>query len=359
LAQGLDGSLQGRDRPPRDSPPCPAGWAPVRRRAHGMPGSADYYVTLGVPRSANDAEIRKAYREQALLHHPDKNPDRAEEATRQFKLVAEAYSVLKDPQKRAAYDAGGLSSAGCPGQTPRDANINIEKARDLFREVFGAEFADALATTVAPIAARAGQLAAGAAPHVRAAAVATALVSARGLSKAAEAAGSSAAVRGGVGAMLRWGTQEATATVTEMEERVALCQLRVREEQFALASHKDAVKQVHAERELEASRRSWWQSAKDLATGSRRDREEREDEALHQLSKKLGKRVRQAKAEHEAAQRELEFAMRAQSQARHEEEEVQRDGVSLRHVVNAGSHLFSRAVSFGSLPRDEGHQLLT
>ncbi|CAK0814216.1 unnamed protein product, partial [Prorocentrum cordatum] len=90
-----------------------------------------------------------------------------------------------------------------------------------------------------------------AAPHVRAAAVATALVSARGLSKAAEAAGSSAAVRGGVGAMLRWGTQEATATVTEMEERVALCQLRVREEQFALASHKDAVKQVHAERELE------------------------------------------------------------------------------------------------------------
>jgi len=356
LAQGPKGSLRGARRPP----PHRARWAPARRCAHGMSGSPDYYGALGVPRSANDAEIRRAYREQALLHHPDKNPDRVEEATRQFKLVAEAYSVLKDPQKRAAYDAGGLSSAGGPGQSPSDANINIEKARDLFREVFGAEFADALAERVAPIAARAGQLAADAAPHVRAAAVATAQVTASSLSKAAEAAGNSSAVRGGVGAMLRWGTQEATAAVTEMEERLALCELRVREEQYALASHKDAVRQVQAQRDLEASSRSWWQSVKDLATGSRRDREEREDEALHQLSKKLARRVREVKAEQEHVRRELDSARVAQSQARHEEEEVLREGVSLRHVVNAGSHLLSKTFSFSrDSSRDDGHPFLT
>merc|ERR1719247_3314066 len=94
---------------------------------------ADYYTVLGVTRTATDADLRRAYREQALRHHPDKNPDCVAEATEKFKLVAEAYSVLKDPQSRAAYDKDSSS-------VPVGAsNFTFEKASDLFSDVFGAE----------------------------------------------------------------------------------------------------------------------------------------------------------------------------------------------------------------------------
>lgn len=67
--------------------------------------SPDYYQLLGLPRDANQAEIKKGYHRQALLHHPDKNPSDPEAADR-FKKIAEAYRVLSDPGKRAHYDAG-------------------------------------------------------------------------------------------------------------------------------------------------------------------------------------------------------------------------------------------------------------
>lgn len=75
----------------------------------------DYYAILGVARAATDADIKSAYRKLALKHHPDRNPgDKA--AEEKFKEAAEAYAVLADPEKRAAYDryghAGVKTTAG-------------------------------------------------------------------------------------------------------------------------------------------------------------------------------------------------------------------------------------------------------
>ncbi|PXF47736.1 DnaJ-like [Gracilariopsis chorda] len=63
------------------------------------------YETLQISTSATDAEIKKAYRIQALAHHPDKNPDRQEQAEETFKAIQHAYGVLSDPHERAWYDA--------------------------------------------------------------------------------------------------------------------------------------------------------------------------------------------------------------------------------------------------------------
>ena len=68
----------------------------------------DYYKTLGVPRSADQKEVKRAFRKLAQQHHPDKNPGdkRAEE---KFKEINEAYEVLRDPEKRSKYDQFGDS----------------------------------------------------------------------------------------------------------------------------------------------------------------------------------------------------------------------------------------------------------
>lgn len=78
-------------------------------------GKRDYYEILGVPKSATDDELKKAYRKMAMQWHPDKNPENKEEAEEKFKEAAEAYSVLSDPQKKAQYDRfghAGVSSGG-------------------------------------------------------------------------------------------------------------------------------------------------------------------------------------------------------------------------------------------------------
>ena len=66
----------------------------------------DHYESLGVSREASEEEIKKAYREKALKYHPDKNPGDADAETR-FKEAAQAYDVLRDPEKRARYDRYG------------------------------------------------------------------------------------------------------------------------------------------------------------------------------------------------------------------------------------------------------------
>jgi molecular chaperone DnaJ len=76
----------------------------------------DYYEVLGVPRDATRDAIKDAFRQLALKYHPDRN--KAPDAEDKFKEIAEAYAVLYDPKKRAAYDAGG--HAGMAGFSPED-----------------------------------------------------------------------------------------------------------------------------------------------------------------------------------------------------------------------------------------------
>lgn len=67
----------------------------------------DYYGILGIPRSASDAEVKKAYRRLAMQYHPDRNPGKEKWANDKFKEINEAYGVLGDPQKRGQYDQFG------------------------------------------------------------------------------------------------------------------------------------------------------------------------------------------------------------------------------------------------------------
>ncbi len=91
----------------------------------------DYYEVLGVSRTATDGEIKRAYRALAIQHHPDKNPNDPH-AEEKFKECAEAYSVLSDSQKRAAYDRFGHAAAGAGGAGFDPGFSNIEDIFDLF-----------------------------------------------------------------------------------------------------------------------------------------------------------------------------------------------------------------------------------
>lgn len=89
----------------------------------------DYYEILGVTRTATEVEIKRAYRTLAVKHHPDKNPG-DHTAEEKFKECAEAYAVLSDSQKRAAYDRFGHAAAAGAGFDPGFSNI--EDIFDLF-----------------------------------------------------------------------------------------------------------------------------------------------------------------------------------------------------------------------------------
>ncbi|KKS05818.1 MAG: Chaperone protein DnaJ [Candidatus Woesebacteria bacterium GW2011_GWE1_41_24] len=86
-----------------------------------MATKSDYYDTLGVSKSASADEIKKAYRKQALEWHPDRHKDDKETAEKKFKEINEAYQVLSDSQKKAAYDQFG-HAAFTPGGAGAGAN---------------------------------------------------------------------------------------------------------------------------------------------------------------------------------------------------------------------------------------------
>lgn len=91
----------------------------------------DYYEVLGVARNATEAEIKRAYRNMAVKHHPDKNLEDPH-AEEKFKEAAEAYSVLSVAQKRAAYDRFGHAAAGGQGAGFDPGFSNIEDIFDMF-----------------------------------------------------------------------------------------------------------------------------------------------------------------------------------------------------------------------------------
>ena len=97
----------------------------------------DYYETLGVSKNVGDEDLKRAYRRMAKKWHPDENPGNKEEAEAKFKEVGEAYAVLSDANKRAAYDQyghqafdGSMGGAGYQGSMDFDF-------QDIFSGVFG------------------------------------------------------------------------------------------------------------------------------------------------------------------------------------------------------------------------------
>jgi molecular chaperone DnaJ len=105
-----------------------------------MADKRDYYEVLGVSRDASADDLKKAYRKLAVKYHPDKNPG-DKSAEEKFKEVSEAYDILSDDEKRAAYDryghaafAGGMGGPGADG-----GGGGFHDPFDVFREVFGGQ----------------------------------------------------------------------------------------------------------------------------------------------------------------------------------------------------------------------------
>src|SRR5260370_11036241 len=101
----------------------------------------DYYAVLGVARSADEAEIKKAYRKLAMRYHPDKvGVEEKVQAEAKFKEITEAYEVLSDPEKRTVYDrygAAGLKRGGGGAGDFGFAQFDLAEALNVFMRDFG------------------------------------------------------------------------------------------------------------------------------------------------------------------------------------------------------------------------------
>src|SRR6266542_987941 len=95
---------------------------------------ADFYGTLGVPRTASDDDIKKAYRRLAMTYHPDRN-NGSREAEKKFKEITAAYDALRDPDKRAMYDRFG--EAGLRGGGTGFHHVDLAEALNIFMRDLG------------------------------------------------------------------------------------------------------------------------------------------------------------------------------------------------------------------------------
>src|ERR1039458_203118 len=97
---------------------------------------ADFYATLEVERSASDDDIKQSYRRLAMQYHPDKNAG-SKESEEKFKELSEAYDVLRDPQKRAAYDRYGEEGLRGGGGRGGFHHVDMSEALNIFMRDFG------------------------------------------------------------------------------------------------------------------------------------------------------------------------------------------------------------------------------
>src|SRR5499433_2003343 len=105
-----------------------------------MPTTRDYYEILGVVRTADGEEIKRAYRRLAMKYHPDRNPNDPE-AEAKFKEAAEAYEVLSDVATRQRYDQfghEGLRGAGAAGHD--FSRMNVQDIFSMFEDIFAGGF---------------------------------------------------------------------------------------------------------------------------------------------------------------------------------------------------------------------------
>ena len=102
-----------------------------------MPTTRDYYEILGVERTADGEEIKRAYRRLAMKYHPDRNPGDAE-AEAAFKECAEAYEILSDDAKRQRYDQFGHDAFRGAGAAAHDfSRMNVDDIFSMFNDIFG------------------------------------------------------------------------------------------------------------------------------------------------------------------------------------------------------------------------------
>lgn len=99
----------------------------------------DFYEVLGISKNATAEEIKKAYRKKAIEFHPDKNPGN-KEAEENFKLAAEAYEVLSDPQQKAKYDQFGHQAFEAGGYSHHPGGMNMDDIFSQFGDIFGSAF---------------------------------------------------------------------------------------------------------------------------------------------------------------------------------------------------------------------------